>query len=176
MRFDSPDDVFWRYAELCERVSSPRPATPSTEDGWRFARHCRSCHARDRVWKIEDGWGSWVCSTCSKPWGVWPCFRVPESVVRAVVPNLADKLSELDRLHRLLDLPLWERRLYLELALWAGIKPYKRVASEANKRWRPRKRFTEWTARKTVEGGRSRLWRAYSGERVVESRQIAASP
>jgi hypothetical protein len=158
-----PDEIFWRYLELGQLVASPRPATPSAEEGWSFAVRCSAprCRKRQRRWSVEDGSGAWVCATCGAAWGVWSRFR---SSTPARTPTiLPDRISELAGLRKRLDiLTLWEVRLYLELHLWAGVKPYNRVAAEANKRWRRRERWTEWKARRCIEGARTKLWAEFS--------------
>ncbi len=175
LRIVEPADLFWRYLELLVELSSPsRVREP--QQGFRYAGACRVCKETKRAWHLdaESGAGAYLCLACSAAWPVLEVSVLRIHVARDSSDPIAGRVEEVGRLERCIaGLPIWERRIWIELYLWDAPGSYRAVAKEANRRWpghrlwprEPHRRWTEWRVRVTIASAERFAWSAWVSAR-----------
>ena len=132
----NPDEVLWRLLEVKRQLYTLRAQTHIERVGYTWRPECWSCGAKHRVPTLDGGY---QCERCEEPWSLVR-VNVPKSPRRQAArfedPRV-HLISQADTLARILDLELWDRRIYLETFCYER-RTFLGTARHARRRW-PRK-------------------------------------
>lgn len=168
MKIGSPDEVFWRYLELKQRLGAPASRSSLIADrGFVFGEKCGRCGGKSfhEEHSAKSQAIRYACSDpdCGAAWPVDVAFLLRNEFQNTRRPDGAGDLFALMATYSqiLRCLPLREQRVYLLLYLYEDLGGYDDVAREASRRW-PRS-IPPWGGR----GPRPREWSSWGVRRVV---------
>ena len=129
----NPDEVLWRLLELKRQLYTLKAQTHIARVGYAWVPKCRLCSHKHRVPTLDGGY---QCEKCGEPWELEK-VHVPKSPSRH--PSRYEDprihlISQADTLARVLELPRWDQRVYLETFIYER-RTFLGAARHARRRW-----------------------------------------